>query len=132
MLGETTGTKPDDSLLSADIKGIVSADAYALSVDNQAAGNTALVSHIELPTTAWVAITEDVNGGLGYILGAQRLPAGVHANITVQLLRATVPVNPYHAVIYADDGDGIFDFKSDTLVTTDAGDILMSNFATVN
>ena len=81
-----------------------------------------------LPTKSWIAVADDSNGDIGYILGAQRLPAGVYQNVTVELLRDTVSEMPYHVVVFEDDGDDIFNHKSDILITLSDGSLLVSDF----
>ncbi len=105
---------------------------YVLSVNDQVGANSVMVSNVNLPEKSWIAITDDNDGNLSYILGAQRFPAGVHSNVQVELLRPTLANTKYHAVVYTDDGDDMFDFRSDVLVTNPDGSLLVADFMATN
>jgi len=108
----------------------ISKDVVLKAVD-QKAGVAVTVSEINIPTTSWVAIREDKNGELSWILGARKLPTGVHKDVYVPLQRATVSGKLYHVVIYEDDGDNLFDYKADTLVSSEKGVFLTADFRTL-
>ncbi len=106
-----------------------SVDGYSLSVIDQSSGNVVHVSQAVLAQEAWVAIREDMNGGLGNILGAHWYPTGTHTG-SVELLRGTGSGSTYYAVVYVDDGDKIFDHKKDVLLTDKKGQIFATKFRT--
>jgi len=104
-----------------------SASGYSVSVKDQEAGNIVRVSQVVLEKDSWVAIREDLQGGLGNILGASWYPAGTHT-ASIELLRATEVNSFYYAVMYSDDGDKAFDFNKDTLVIGDDNKVLVAKF----
>ncbi len=106
---------------------LVAQGTGSVSVGSQKAGATVLVSAVTLEKTGWVAVREDDNGSLGWILGAQRLPAGSHKDIAVQLLRSTAAGKKYSAVLYSDNGDGAFAKASDILLVKN-GEPIASSF----
>lgn len=102
------------------------ADGDSVNVVDQSAGKSAVIQSISLSKLAWVAI-RDKNG---WILGAERLEAGDHANVTVTLLRATMAGTSYEAVLYVDDGDRAFDLHKDSLVMKSDGSAVSAAFLT--
>lgn len=84
----------------------------SLEVVNQAAGNTVVLTSLELPTNSgWVVVREGTDGN---VLGAARFDgdAGLIPD-SVKLLRATVPGESYTVMFFTDNGDGEFDFRGD-------------------
>jgi hypothetical protein len=104
-----------------------SGSGYSVSVNDQSAGSIVHVSQVVLEKDSWVAVREDLQGGLGNILGAAWYPAGTHT-ASVELLRDTQPDSFYYAVIYADNGDKTFDFNEDMLVNGDDNKVLVAKF----
>lgn len=100
--------------LSAEVTSTTTVD-YILATD-QGAGDKVYVPKVSVGYVSWVAVRENNNGVSGRILGAQRLDAGTHENVLVDLLRPTTPQVMYAVVLYKDDGDGIFDPKIDELI----------------
>lgn len=83
----------------------------SVTVADQTAGNTVMVTSAALPQRGWVAIRD----GNDWTLGAERIEAGT-SSTTVTLLRNTVAGKAYKAVLYLDNGNGAFDLHGDTLV----------------
>ncbi len=98
-----------------------------LSVYDQQPGMSVVVS-ATLSQVSWIVIHESRDGGLGNALGAGKFQPGKSTG-DVPLLRATAPSSIYHAVIYRDDGDGVFDLKRDLLLRGTAG-LVESVFST--
>ena len=98
----------------------------AVSVRDQEAGESVLVDSVTLNETGWVAVRDDG----GRVLGAARLDAGTHANVSVPLLRATAPESSYQVLLYVDDGDGAYDLHADILITTADGGVAGAAFKT--
>jgi len=92
---------------------------FNLKANNQPAGDSVIVEEAQLPYVSWITVREDRNGEFGSILGAYRLQPGIHSGFDVSLQRGTEANKFYHIVIYKDDGDGVFDYKADTLVSKD-------------
>ena len=101
----------------------VSVNGFSFAVANQAAGDTVALGEIAFPTSeGWVAVHESTGGELGNALGAARFntAAGL-APTSVSLLRGTVAGGTYVVVFYTDNGDRIFDLRTDAPVASDAG-----------
>jgi len=96
------------------------------SVLDQSAGGTVSLSSLKLSELVWVAIYEDVDGTRGNILGAGRFRPE-HTEGVVKLLRNTEVGRTYYAVIHKDDGDAIFDHKTD-LPFLEAGSEVVKTF----
>lgn len=103
----------------------------AIAVSNQPAGNSVLVDSVTVPPPGvWVAVRE-VNGSqLGNVLGAARVGAP-RTNVTVPLLRATMPGQTYAVELYRDSGNDKFDLNSDSVyVDFDTGHRVVAYFNT--
>lgn len=87
-------------------------------VKDQTAGEKVFLSQVSFMQSGWVAVRDVVDGAYGNILGAARFDTGVWQG-EVLLLRPTVPGNNYVAVMYADDGDGVFDHQKDSLILSE-------------
>ncbi len=99
-----------------------------LTVNNQPAGKMAVIAHMNLAATAWLAIHDDTNGKPGNILGAARYFATAK-NATFPLLRATIAGKHYFAVVHKDDGDRVFDFHGgDAPLLNSAGEPVAAGF----
>ena len=98
---------------------MVPSGTNSLTAENQRAGGTVLVKKGEFSEARWVVVREknDV-GSAGNILGAGWFPAGVHENVSVPLLRATVGGEQYVVELFADtNGDKQFDHKTDQQIS---------------
>lgn len=101
--------------LSTDSGPALFVDKNEVRVKDQEAGGRVFISQVSLMQSGWVAVRELAGSAYGNILGAARFDAGVWQG-EVRLLRATIAGNMYAAVMYQDDGDGIFDHQKDTMV----------------
>jgi hypothetical protein len=99
----------------------------SLKVENQGAGQVAQIGMVNSDTSAWVVVREQMNGVAGNILGASRVDAGEYSNVVVRLLRPTMAGNTYHVNMYKDNGDKIFDHKTDALMVSD-GELISGSF----
>lgn len=99
----------------------------SISVSNQAAANTAIVSLVSSDAPAWLAVREYNNGIAGNILGAKRIDLGTTANVAIPLLRPTETGKLYYVVLFKDNGDRVFDFKTDAPMTTN-GSLISQTF----
>ena len=87
----------------------------AVSVADQRAGSEVVVDSVSVPSPgAWVTVREMNGDELGNVLGAVRVN-GPRNDVTVPLLRATVPGFTYAVELYRDDGDGAFDLSADSV-----------------
>ncbi len=83
-----------------------------LSVEDQAAGNTVLVSGFDVAENHWIAVYDGMDGTPGWILGASRIHAG-DTSINIELLRATISGRKYYVAMLGDDGADSFSKKTD-------------------
>jgi hypothetical protein len=100
-------------------KGSVTAtsDGESVSVAAQDAGTSVVLQGLELTRASWVAVRDDMS-----ILGAGWFPSSATGG-TVKLQRATQSGKTYRVVIYVDDGDKKFDYKTDKLITVDGAPV---------
>jgi len=100
-----------------------------LVTSDQSAGDSVLVSLILINADGWVAIHEGGDGDLSpLILGARRFAAGKYFGERIELLRNTEEGQYYFAVLHADNGDGVFDYETETPLRDGYGDIIKSAF----
>lgn len=87
-----------------------------VNVEDQPAGDSVIVEHANISRASWLAVRDDMR-----IYGARRVdPTGDGQRfdaVSIPLLRNTEAGKTYTVVVYADDGDGTFDFKKDSLVS---------------
>lgn len=98
---------------------MTSTEDGALRVENQGAGTRVALASFDMPVDAgWVVVHEvRADGTLGNALGAARFSQAEKLTPTaVELLRTTVSGKTYHAVVYADNGNKVFDLKQDMVV----------------
>lgn len=103
--------------VTTHVEPITVPDTNAIAVDTQKAGDRVEVTMVTFSQTGWVAIHEDRDGKLGNVLGAARFEPGIHLG-SVELLRPTESGKTYYAVLYADNGDRMFDLKTDAPMQT--------------
>ena len=106
----------------------VTVGGEAISVQDQPAGSYVMVASVTLSQDGWVAVRD----GNGRTLGAGWFAAGAHEAVQVPLLRNTEAGETYQALIYADNGDKVFDLKSDTLVMNADGSVAGASFSATN
>jgi len=108
----------DEAINTSDRQEVsdVFVDEELVQVKDQQAGPSVFVTRVALEAPGWVAIHEDHGGLPGNVLGAHRFDVGVYQG-TVTLLRNTETGNKYHAMLWRDNGDGIFDLESDTVIS---------------
>lgn len=108
----------------------VSDGSDSLRVPDQQPGLSVAVSGT-LAAASWVVVHEDRDGVLGNALGAAWFPAG-EVNGYVPLLRSTEGERLYHAVIYRDNGDKIFDLHGDSPLRRATGEYVETQFRTLS
>lgn len=104
-----------------------------LMVENQRAGSSVEVLNTELSEPRWVVVREvSEDGKPGNFLGAVWLPAGVHTEVSVDLLRNTVGGEQYVVALFSDEGaDKKFDHTVDKALVDAAGNEITVKFSTV-
>lgn len=129
QMQQTLGDTDIDALTSTSTPVTESSTSGAVSVADQAAGNSVLITSVTVPPPGvWVAVREVVGNDLGNVLGATRVRAPM-SNVTVQLLRNTIPGQTYAVMLYRDDGDNIFDHNVDSVyVDYDTGERVVVYF----
>lgn len=114
---QTTSTGSNTSTgASSDVRPTVEVNmGEEVHADDQPAGDSVRVVEAKLSRVSWLAVRDDMR-----IYGAAKVTpptgGGTMSDITVPLLRNTESGKSYTVVVYADDGDGVFDFKKDSLV----------------
>jgi hypothetical protein len=94
---------------------VATPDSGAVAVSDQKAGNSVLIDSVTVPPPGvWIAVREMSGTDLGNVLGAVRA-RGPLSDISVPLLRATLPGQTYAVMLYRDDGDGVFDANQDSV-----------------
>jgi hypothetical protein len=106
----------------------VAVGGEAVSVADQPAGGFVTVKSVTISQLGWVAVRD----ASGHVLGAVRVDAGTHTAVQVPLLRNTVSGQKYQVLLYADDGDKVFELHKDTLVMNADGTIAGASFTALN
>lgn len=121
-------TVVQDSSALAIGSGLSAPSVAAITVGDQKAGESVLVSLVSTDAPAWLALRENNNGLVGNILGARRVDVGTTGNVDIPLLRSTQAGKSYFVVLFKDNGDKVFDFKTDPPMTAD-GTLISKMFA---
>lgn len=106
----TSATTTASAIIDERQATVAAAAGESVSADTQSAGPTVRAS-FALTRDSWVAVQD----GKGGVLGASRFAAGTTSGI-IELLRPTVPGETYTVVIYADNGNRVFDLYTDELI----------------
>jgi hypothetical protein len=87
----------------------VAAGKNSVSVDDQAVGNSVMVSSVIMEKKGFVVIHEKDNESLGKIIGSSALfEAGESNNVSISLREPLQGGKKYLAVLDIDNGDGVF------------------------
>ena len=116
QVSTTTTTAQTSTPILSLVFNTVSDPLARIDVTNQPAGALVVVKHVDASLPTWIAIREVVGQTVGNILGA-RLVAQSSDDVSVDLLRSTDADSKYQIYLYQDDGDSIFDFERDLLIT---------------
>lgn len=114
-----TETKQDAAVGASKPKDAATAAAdgnAAILAQDQAAGDTALISQVISGEPVWVAVREEQSGEFGNILGVAKIPGGTHRAVLVELLRPTSAGRKYFVVLYRDVGEAAFNYREDILI----------------
>lgn len=116
LSGDTETTASDQtaavvSAISVESSSVVLAE---IAASDQIAGDSAIVSILNISEPVWIAVRDNVDGKLGNILGAHK--AFTAGDAEVNLLRPTVAGASYRVVMYKDIGDASFNYKEDVLL----------------
>lgn len=102
-----------------------------ITVTDQIAGDRVLISLVSLSDGGWVVVHEIVDGVPANALGAQRFDMGVHKDMSVDLLRQTEVGHTYVAILYSDNGDGMFSLGEDIPFVNTSGEFISATFQTI-
>ena len=110
---DTTGSSVSGSVANTPTVSVAAGET--VTATDQPAGDSVRIGEARLSRVSWIAVRDDRS-----ILGAARIDppqgGGTVSDIVVPLLRNTEAGKMYKVVVYADDGDQIFDFKVDAMV----------------
>ncbi len=101
--------------------------ANSIVMSNQFPGNIVYISALQATGRGWVAIHKDASGKPGDVIGNASFSAGT-APVKVTLTQPTVDGGTYYAVMYSDNGDGVFDVTKDLTLKDASGNIIMRLF----
>src|SRR3989344_774524 len=116
-----------DSSISVSVSPAVASVAVsgeAVKVVDQAAGGVVMAELVARKSRGWGAVQDERE----WILGAARLEEGTHTNVAVELLRGTEKGGAYKAILFVDDGDGVFDMHKDAMIKNSDGSTLSAAF----
>jgi len=101
-------------LVSAEI---ATTSPFFVGVADQPAGPVVAVSEMRsTASSTWLAVREQNGDFLGQILGARRIDSAAATDISIELLRPTISNLMYAIVMYEDNGNGLFEYATDTLL----------------
>lgn len=123
-------TVEQDGAATDEEVGQITGMAAALAVRDQSAGATTTVEQVEMSVPGWAVVHEIEGGHVLNALGATRLDAGKHENVSVELLRATEPGGSYAVILYTDNGNKEFEIRGDLPVIDISGNPVMKSFRT--
>ncbi len=86
-----------------------------VEVSNQKTGNNVVISKLEISKPYWVAVRDSQSTTkVPYILGAKRMTAGTHNNLSIFVSRATQSGKKYDIVFYKDGAT--FNYSGSNLI----------------
>lgn len=118
-----------DSVEVEDKKAVGITDV-TINVENQVAGSIVSIDRVVSSTGGWIVIRNNTYGTPGNVIGTQHFDAGMFDG-TVKLLRNTRIGNIYYAVLYNDNGDGIFNLRTDKPIVDSASNVIADTFVTI-
>lgn len=104
----------------------------AVYVQDQLPGDTVIIAAASLEEGGFIVIKKDEGGNPGAIIGVSEflVPQG-YDKFDIGTTESLADGLRYYAVLYKDDGNGIFDPKNDTLVyskISNGKEVVMSRF----
>jgi len=98
----------------------------AIFVPDQNLGNNVILGFVDIVNGGYVVIHEMVNGEPGTIIGASALLSrGVSGGISVALSRESTEGEEFIAMLYNDNGDGVFNAADDMPVFEKGSTVFM-------
>ncbi len=118
---ESMMMEADTMMMSAPVSG----DTFQIST--QAPGDTVVVDFASLEQAGYLVIQAYTEEGPGEILGTSPLlAAGMIEQVQIVLNLTTEPDQTFFAVLYRDDGDGLFSLEADMMVYDQSGTVPFS------
>ena len=99
-----------------------------ISVRDQESGSSVQIDIVTLNDAGWVVVHEENGNAVGNALGALRRDAGSYEDLSIPLLRETLPGSRYFVVIYNDNGDQEFSLESDFPARDESGQPITAAF----
>ncbi len=99
-----------------------------IKVSDQKAGKSIDVAYAKADFPFWLVVHMEKDGKIWNALGARRKEAGEYTGVVVPLLAGTKAGNRYWLVLYKDNGDKMFDLKTDFPVKNKDGKFIMVDF----
>lgn len=129
VVSTATEAEGEPAAGGAPAPSVIRTGGNAIAVSDQSAGMMVSIGLAVLTHDGWVVIHRDVDGKPAGILGAQRLAAGSHQSVTVELLTATEEGRVYYAMLHGDTpSEPRFDKTKDLSVTDGQGNPIMMRF----
>ncbi len=107
-----------------------SAGAYEVQIGDQEAGNNIKIDSLTFPQDGWLVIYTNENNQPKHIISAYRFGEGTVKNFDMGLITELEPATLYHAVIFSDDGDKVFNYTQDQRILGEGGNIMSVSFET--
>ena len=118
---ESMMMEADTMMMSAPVSG----DTFQIST--QAPGDTVVVDFASLEQAGYLVIQAYTEEGPGEVLGTSPLlAAGMIEQVQITLNVTTEPDQTFFAVLYHDDGDGLFSPEADMMVYDQSGTVPLS------
>ena len=112
---ETMRTRPSLTASSTSATVAHFTDSGAVAVSNQKAGTVVLIDSVTVPPPGvWVTVREIDESDLGNVLGAARA-RGPLSNLSIHLLRPTVPGQTYAVMLYRNEETDVFAVSEDSV-----------------
>ena len=121
IYGEDGATTTSSSMMDDDnMMGSAMMSGDKVSVTDQKAGNTVVVSKLNLDKTYWVAIRDSRSTNVApRVLGAKKIFAGSHSDEAIYVSRATEAGKSYDVVLFKDAPD--FNYSASMMVMDSNG-----------
>ncbi|MFH1325971.1 MAG: hypothetical protein ABIH48_00695 [Candidatus Falkowbacteria bacterium] len=107
-----------------------SAGAYEVQIGDQEAGNNIKIDSLTFPQDGWLVIYTNENDQPKHIVSAYRFGEGTVENFDMGLITNLESATKYHAVIFSDNGDKVFNYTEDQRILGEGGKVMSVSFET--
>jgi hypothetical protein len=101
-------------------------------VQDQSADTDIRIDKVVLPQEGFVAIHADAGGVPGAVVATSGVLSSGEQTVTITSDKALNSGGVYYAVVYVDDGDGVFQTPQDTALTDEQGSVVSMSFLVSN